>query len=373
MGFIFTSGDEKPVMEARTSYLFIFCILVFPIHGIALTRQPDLRNGVFVPSRPGHALKGYVFHQLLVGSAIRCGNACLMNDKCQSYNYGNTADSDGKYICQLNNSTGGSNPSDLVVDEGFSYYEEPQLQPNQVKINCYEGLCQNEGTCKETTEGYFDRCECSTYYTGKYCDDSKARDCKEILNMGGTSNAVYPINPDGQGIIRVLCDQTRDGGGWIVIQQRKTPFNANFYANWTTYEEGFGNTSSEFWLGNKAIHRITKTPRQLFIYLKSDQNEGTVKYYNFTVSDDSGNYRNQFDTVQQSLAAGNAMSDNKGREFSTFDRDNDSNQYTNCASIMKSGWWYDSSCGHSDLNKNLPLWDTWFDYLKLSECCMKVR
>lgn len=51
-----------------------------------------------------------------------------MNDNCQSYNYGNTANADGKYICELNNSTVGSNPSDLVVDEGFSYYDEPQLK-----------------------------------------------------------------------------------------------------------------------------------------------------------------------------------------------------------------------------------------------------
>lgn len=158
-----------------------------------------------------------------------------------------------------------------------------------------------------------------------------------------------------------------------MIQQRKTPFNTDFYANWTTYEKGFGNTSSEFWLGNKAIHRITKSPKQLFISLKSNHNKGMVTYYNFTVSGGSDNYRIQFATFQQTISTGNALAGNKGKEFSTFDQDNDSNPHLNCANIKKSGWWYDSTCGHSDLNQNLPLWDTWFDYLNALECHMKVR
>lgn len=158
-----------------------------------------------------------------------------------------------------------------------------------------------------------------------------------------------------------------------MIEKRKAPFDTNFHANWTAFEEGFGNTSLEFWLGNKAIHRITKSPKQLFIYLESNRNKGTVNYYNFTVSDGSGGYSIYYDTVQQTLAAGNALAGNKGNKFSTFDCDNDGNQHLNCANQKKSGWWYGSSCGHSDLNQSPPLWDTWFDYLQISECYMKVR
>jgi hypothetical protein len=202
-----------------------------------------------------------------------------------------------------------------------------------------------------------------------------ARDCKEILNLGGTIDGIYPIDPDGQGIIPVLCDQTLDGGGWIVIQQRQKPFDTDFYMNWTTYEEGFGNTSSEFWLGNKATHRITKSPKQLYIHLKSsNNNEGMVNYFNFTISSSSDNYRLEYDAFEATVGVvGNALEDHKGKPFSTFDKDNDSNQFKNCAKLRSSGWWYGNSCGHSDLNKKIPLWDTWFDYLQTSDCKMKLR
>ena len=53
-----------------------------------------------------------------------------------------------------------------------------------------------------------------------------------------------------------FCDQTMDGGGWIVFQ-RKRRGSYNFKKDWNAYKNGFGNLSEDFWLGLDKIHRLT--------------------------------------------------------------------------------------------------------------------
>ena len=44
------------------------------------------------------------------------------------------------------------------------------------------------------------------------------------------------------------CDMTTDGGGWIIIQRNKKNGLVDFNnKNWTDYEKGFGNLTTEFW------------------------------------------------------------------------------------------------------------------------------
>lgn len=31
------------------------------------------------------------------------------------------------------------------------------------------------------------------------------------------ADGVYEINPDGKGIVKTICDMTRDGGGWTLL------------------------------------------------------------------------------------------------------------------------------------------------------------
>ena len=50
--------------------------------------------------------------------------------------------------------------------------------------------------------------------------------------------------------IKVWCDMETDGGGWTVITNRlKEGSGINFNRTWTDYQAGFGNISSEFWMG----------------------------------------------------------------------------------------------------------------------------
>ena len=66
------------------------------------------------------------------------------------------------------------------------------------------------------------------------------------------------INPDGAGIIEVLCDQTTGGGGWLVFQKRLDG-SVDFYRGWIEYKRGFGSLTGEFWLGFDKIHRLTSS------------------------------------------------------------------------------------------------------------------
>jgi len=67
---------------------------------------------------------------------IECTNACIMNDRCQSYNYGNTAGNNGLHVCELNKQVVGATISTYLVEaQGFSYYEEPQTIKVSLLIN----------------------------------------------------------------------------------------------------------------------------------------------------------------------------------------------------------------------------------------------
>ena len=118
------------------------------------------------------------------------------------------------------------------------------------------------------------------------------KSCFEVLQSGNNSTGVYRINPDGNKPITVSCDMTTDGGGWTVFQ-RRVDNSTDFYRGWTEYESGFGNLSSEFWLGNDNISRITATGN-MTLRVDLEDFEGNVtfaEYSIFKVADASDKYR----------------------------------------------------------------------------------
>ena len=61
-----------------------------------------------------------------------------------------------------------------------------------------------------------------------------------ILYLDGvTSSGVYTIIPDGGNRIQVLCDMTTNGKAWIVFQRRLNG-SVDFYRDWSSYKNGFG-------------------------------------------------------------------------------------------------------------------------------------
>ena len=103
---------------------------------------------------------------------------------------------------------------------------------------------------------------------------------------------MYTIIPDGGKPIQVLCDMTTVGGGWTVFQRRLNG-SVDFFLDWKSYKNGFGNLGSEFWLGNDKLHRLTAAgDMKLRVDLEDfDGNIAYAEYTTFKVADEGDKYR----------------------------------------------------------------------------------
>ncbi|KAK3101749.1 hypothetical protein FSP39_006105 [Pinctada imbricata] len=146
---------------------------------------------------------------------------------------------------------------------------------------------------------------------------------------------------------------TTDGGGWTVFHKRFSGIK-NFYRPWEAYKSGFGDVSTEYWLGNKWIHEMTLKSSELYIKVKGfDGPVKFAKYSSFSVGNESTDF--MLFVANYSGTAGDSLSGDTDQNvvhayqrFSTKDMDNDQST-ASCAQKYKGGWWY-KSCHMSNLN-----------------------
>ncbi|XP_049548187.1 fibroleukin-like [Anopheles darlingi] len=147
---------------------------------------------------------------------------------------------------------------------------------------------------------------------------------------------------------KVYCEQNAIDGGWIVMQFRFDG-SLDFYRDWKEFRDGFGDLNKEFWLGLEKVHQITNGRKHELIVELKDY-EGTyafARYDAFEIGSESERYTLK-DLGTYNGTAGDAMSYNMGRKFSTKDRDND--DYSgHCAQLYQGAWWY-KGCAWSNLN-----------------------
>ncbi|GBM39883.1 Techylectin-5A, partial [Araneus ventricosus] len=129
----------------------------------------------------------------------------------------------------------------------------------------------------------------------KIVEDGKPKDCSDILASGRKKSGIYTIwtgeSSTTRKQLRVYCDMETDDGGWTVIQRRgKFPVQQDFYKDWESYRNGFGNVSEEFWLGNENIRVLCREGCKIRFDLVDENGEkGFALYQNFILS--SANYR----------------------------------------------------------------------------------
>ena len=90
-----------------------------------------------------------------------------------------------------------------------------------------------------------------------------------------------------------------------MIQRRKDA-SRDFFLDWNSYKEGFGDLTGNFWLGNDALNELTtQHDYQLRIELES-YNSGVTyaKYRYFKVGDEADNYRLNVSQFRGSYKAG---------------------------------------------------------------------
>ncbi|GAB6025129.1 hypothetical protein CHUAL_010554 [Chamberlinius hualienensis] len=205
-------------------------------------------------------------------------------------------------------------------------------------------------------------------------------DCSHVI---GEKTGIYQIHPQGaQQPLTVLCDiddnDNNNNNKWTVIQNRLLNSEADFNRNWAEYQSGFGKVSSnsDFWIGNDALHRLSRRGAILKVDLW-DQNGAHryATYNNFRIEDESKHYRLHVSGFEGNVS--DAMSYHHGMKFSTRDNDHDRSDTVNCAEEYEGGWWY-RNCQHANLNGKYSLGLTWFDqdnntWLQLQRIQIKIK
>ncbi|XP_039949783.1 fibrinogen C domain-containing protein 1-like [Bactrocera tryoni] len=151
--------------------------------------------------------------------------------------------------------------------------------------------------------------------------------------------------------VDVYCEDDTDGGGWLVFQRRVT-FEEDFFRDWESYKNGFGNVSTNFWFGLDKLHVLTSScAHELYIKLKKRTDPQYVfyaRYAKFLIGSESEGYSLKELSGYSGTAGESLIKGHLGMKFSTIDRDNDLND-KNCAYIYRGGWWH-RNCLDSNLN-----------------------
>lgn len=176
-------------------------------------------------------------------------------------------------------------------------------------------------------------------------------DCADHLILGANVSGVYEIYPFKcrcSEPIKVWCDMETDGGGWTVFLMRQKPQNQshalNFTRSWSEYRQGFGNASTEYWIGNENLNVMTNT-RPYILRLDFQQKEGNFRWGEWTkfiVGDEANKYKLEVPTFNSRSMISNCLAHHNNRFFSTFDMDNDGIASKSCAIQHKSGWWFNN-------------------------------
>ena len=154
--------------------------------------------------------------------------------------------------------------------------------------------------------------------------------------------------------VDAYCDMTTNGGGWIVIQRNRKNSLVNFNMNWTDYEKGFGNITTDFWYGLAAMHCLTQRGQweMRVDYQDNNMTWSYLHYNQFSVGSASEEYPLTVGGYSGSILSSHALYYN-GAKFTTPDKDNDEWNGDNCAPGYKSGNWY-KFCRHIGLNQPVP-------------------
>lgn len=200
------------------------------------------------------------------------------------------------------------------------------------------------------------RCNCKYGFIGEYCD-AMAQSCRD-LNYDGYETGYHfaNINQHGSGRLPFwgVCDvyQNRFPSYTVVGFNPRNNIGDKVYSD---YVNGYGNTTSDWWLGLEKLLELNQAGFQVLtqhirVYLSNSGSE-TMSFTirsNVTITKD---HQDRFLVTEHWWQAANG-GDTKGNfvetcfgqlkniPFSASDFDNDGIENRNCAAEIGNGWWY---------------------------------
>ncbi|WAR16350.1 FCN3-like protein [Mya arenaria] len=171
-------------------------------------------------------------------------------------------------------------------------------------------------------------------------------DCYDLHKQNqGLPSGVYNVSLWRSHVgIRVFCDMTTASGGWTVIQHRYDG-SVDFYRNLYEYTHGFGDVSTEFWLGLSYIKEI------------ADKGNTTIRM-EVSAADGSSAYEEWPEfrlgvAPTYTLHVGGRGTGTAGDLRRYFERYNNGSDFTAkgsfCGDKVHGGWWY-RGCTYINLN-----------------------
>ncbi|CAH1777537.1 unnamed protein product [Owenia fusiformis] len=304
--------------KTRSLHSIMNMIYILAFIGLALTISSQagtlLKRGVHSES-----LVGYILESMMVDSLAKCSILCEANDECYSFNFelGSTS---GLSQCDLVSCNADQNKPVLPSNAPLIYYGQVSGGAPLCDA-CLHVMCQNGTSCVET----------GPFRSNFTCLPIIDEDCGAIPTFTGPRDIQ---STDGR-VVRAYCDQ-----GWTYIMKRFDG-SQDFFRSWVEYQQGFGEPYNEHFIGLDNLASILK---QRGYKVRFDlttwptvptSQTGFAEYSVFNMADESDKYR--LNISGYSGTAGDSMAYHNGKQFSTYDQDNNGND---CANTYKGAWWY---------------------------------
>ncbi|XP_057297327.1 fibrinogen-like protein 1 [Hydractinia symbiolongicarpus] len=301
---------------------YYFVLFIFFIKGSVSSYLSCSRENLTIEEAgKDRRLTATPYLTVTVANENKCLGVCIYDDYCLSYN----VDMAGVSIkCEL-----------------FSRLDGQQMLESQISFKYFK--VHSDHRCIPVENSSPKICDCRSVPHAK-------KDCLEWRENGALEDGLYKIKVNDQ-IFEVFCDMKTDGGGWTMIQNRFRSNNTiRFNRTWDEYKHGFGDLTTEFWLGNDYIHNLsTQGEITLRIHSTAENNMKKVSILtHFRVSGEHKFYQVTYQSMSGPSLNGVDTEFNQS-DFSTFDLDRDSKLNINCAERFNTGFWLDG-CPMANLN-----------------------